>query len=139
VEETIGERIAALRQRAGWGQRELAKKAGLSPTTVNRLEKGIIEPHWGSLRKLGAAFGISTGELVSPKARVPKSSREHVEELRRLGVVSIEISTDGAADPRGLDAVDDEFIDELVRDINQAKPESGGCLRCLRGSPDAGG
>jgi len=44
-------------------QEELAKKAGLSPTTVNRLEKGREKPMFQTIRKLAEALGVSPDQI----------------------------------------------------------------------------
>lgn len=125
-EKSIGERIAERRRRAGWGQRELAARSSLSPTTINRIEKGLIQPNWSTLGKIAqSGFEISTEELVSPKVSSPKSPREVLEELRRSGVLRIEVSTDDNPDPRGLDVVDEAFAADIVKAVNEANLKPG--------------
>lgn len=45
-------------------QRELAEKAGVSPTTINQLETGKAEAQPRTVRKLAEALGVEPGELV---------------------------------------------------------------------------
>ncbi len=46
-------------------QRELAEKAGLSPTTILKLEAGRIEEsHPRTVRKLVQALGVDPSELL---------------------------------------------------------------------------
>ena len=44
-------------------QRELAKLAGMSHTTINRLELGKQQSTFKSIRKLAAVLGVEPGEL----------------------------------------------------------------------------
>ena len=41
IDPTIGERITVIRRRRGIGQRELARRAHMSVTGLNRLERGL--------------------------------------------------------------------------------------------------
>jgi transcriptional regulator with XRE-family HTH domain len=45
------------RRRAGVSQRELAKRAGVSPSTVTRIERGRMEPTFDLLTRLVEACG----------------------------------------------------------------------------------
>ena len=46
-------------------QRELAERAGLSPTTILKLESGRVdEPHPRTIRKLADALEVDPDELV---------------------------------------------------------------------------
>ena len=46
-------------------QRELAERAGLSPTTILKLESGRVdEPHPRTIRKLADALKVDPNELV---------------------------------------------------------------------------
>jgi transcriptional regulator with XRE-family HTH domain len=45
------------RRRAGISQRELAKRAGVSPSTVTRIERGRMEPTFDLLTRLVEACG----------------------------------------------------------------------------------
>ena len=45
------------RRRAGISQRELARRAGVSPSTVTRIERGRMEPTFDLLTRLVEACG----------------------------------------------------------------------------------
>lgn len=51
------EAVRRARTAAGLSVRALAKIAGISPTTVTRIEAGRVDPGWSSLRKVLAAAG----------------------------------------------------------------------------------
>ena len=62
--EHIGELIRHIRGRLGMTQEDLAERAGLSPTTVVRLENGEIKrPRTNTLSKLSIALGLGPHEL----------------------------------------------------------------------------
>jgi transcriptional regulator with XRE-family HTH domain len=60
-----GEKLKEVRDRRLLSQRELAEKAGLSPTTILKLEDDRVkEPHPRTIRKLAEALGVDPAELV---------------------------------------------------------------------------
>lgn len=60
---TLGNRISALRMRAGWTQHQLAYRAGLGVTVVSNAEYGRNQPTARSLFALAMAFGVSMDDL----------------------------------------------------------------------------
>ena len=60
----IGERLQRLRDDRFLSHRELAKLAGVSPTTVLSIEKNETEPQRRTIRKLAAALGVEPSQLV---------------------------------------------------------------------------
>src|SRR5262245_47096327 len=56
----------AWRERAGYSQRQLAKRAGLALSTVNERETGKRAPNWTTLRKLAGAYLIAPGARRLP-------------------------------------------------------------------------
>src|ERR671916_2466048 len=64
----IGERVENLRHLRMWTQARLARKAGVSPTTVSGIETGKIgRPHFGTLGKLARALGVAPQELLDSR------------------------------------------------------------------------
>ena len=60
-----GEKLKEVRDRRLLSQRELAEKAGLSPTTILKLEDDRVkEPHPRTIRKLADALEVDAAELV---------------------------------------------------------------------------
>jgi transcriptional regulator with XRE-family HTH domain len=60
----LGARIREERQRRGMSLRELARRAGLSPSLVSQIETGKSEPSVSSLAAISTEIGISLNELV---------------------------------------------------------------------------
>jgi transcriptional regulator with XRE-family HTH domain len=59
------DKLRRLRNERLLSQRELAEKAGLSPTTILKLEAGRVEEsHPRTVRKLVRALDISPAELL---------------------------------------------------------------------------
>ena len=60
-----GEKLRGVRDRRLLSQRELAEKAGLSPTTILKLEAGKVDdPHPRTIRKLARALEVDPSELI---------------------------------------------------------------------------
>jgi len=60
-----GDGLRKVRDMRLLSQRELAERAGLSPTTILKLESGRVdEPHPRTIRKLADALEVDPDELV---------------------------------------------------------------------------
>jgi transcriptional regulator with XRE-family HTH domain len=60
----IGDRLKVLREEQYLSQRELAKAAGVSPTTIFKLEANQADPQPRTIRKLAKALGVSPVQLA---------------------------------------------------------------------------
>lgn len=60
---TIAELIRATREAKGWSQETLARTAGVSTSTVIRLETGRQVPYAGTLYELADALELSLEDL----------------------------------------------------------------------------
>ena len=59
-----GEKLRTIREKRFLSHRELAQRAGVSPTTVLNLEKEQTESQRRTVRKIAAALGVEPAELV---------------------------------------------------------------------------
>ena len=63
-------RIRALRERRGWSQAELGRRAGVAASTVNRVERGETTTlSLGNLERLARALGVSPRSLLTTTKR----------------------------------------------------------------------
>ena len=60
----IGENLERLRLRAALSQIELARKAGVAPAAVNRIERNLVEPQMRTVRKLAKALEVEPHMLI---------------------------------------------------------------------------
>ena len=60
----IGDRLKTLRIRRALTQQELAERAGISKTALNRIELNKAEPHMSTLRKLANTLDVDPTELL---------------------------------------------------------------------------
>ena len=61
----IGVQVKRERERALLTQQELAERAGIGLTTLNRIENDHAEPHFRTIRKIAKALGIDAKGLIS--------------------------------------------------------------------------
>jgi transcriptional regulator with XRE-family HTH domain len=68
--ENVGEILMGWRAARMWTQRDLAREAGVSPTTISGIEsRRISRPHFGTIRKLASALGVDPQEILGGGAR----------------------------------------------------------------------
>jgi transcriptional regulator with XRE-family HTH domain len=86
----LGQRIRAFRAERALQQRQLAEKAGLSPSMLSQIESGRLTPSLPTLGKLAAALGVSIGSLFEPAP----TGRLHVSRKTDYPVVSFDGSSE---------------------------------------------
>ena len=70
----FGKRLLGLREAAGLSQESLARDAGVSSTTVAKIEQGRTEPVWGTVLALAEALGVSTEDFRSKEPDPPSDT-----------------------------------------------------------------
>ena len=61
----VGRRLQAVRKMNGWSQRELAKRAGVTNSTISVIEQGKVSPSVSSLQKVLDGIPISLADFFS--------------------------------------------------------------------------
>ena len=87
---TLGERIRALRAERQLQQRQLAEKAGLTPSMVSQIESGRLTPSLHTLGKLASALGVAIGSLFESQ----QSGRLTVTRKHEYPVMSFDGTTE---------------------------------------------
>lgn len=87
---SLGARIKGLRTERGIRQKELAQKAGLTPSLVSQIESDKLTPSLHTLGRLAGALGVPIGALFE---QAP-NGRFHVGRKRDYAVVSFDGSTE---------------------------------------------
>jgi len=60
----IGDTVRRERLKRAMRQDELARKAGITPTTLSRIERNESEPHVSTIRKLAEVLDVSPAVLI---------------------------------------------------------------------------
>lgn len=68
MNDTVREAIRRERCRKGWSQRDLAERAGLSPTTVNNFETGLTAARLQTAYALAAPLDLDIDPLLDTQA-----------------------------------------------------------------------
>ena len=63
--EDIGKRLKSIRKQAGVSQRELAKRAGVTNSTISMIEKNSVSPSISSLKKVLSGIPMSMLEFFN--------------------------------------------------------------------------
>lgn len=76
-EKSLGQRLQAARQTAGLTQQQLCQKAGLSYSTLAKIERGAIKaPSIFTIKQIGTVLGLPLDELVGASPTLPESSQK---------------------------------------------------------------
>lgn len=75
VAETLGERIALLREERGWTQKQLAERAGVSVAFLSEIENDKRNPSTEVLLRISEALGASLDYLVTGRTDVAPMRR----------------------------------------------------------------
>jgi DNA-binding XRE family transcriptional regulator len=62
---SLAEKLIQRRQAVGLSQAELARRAGVRPETLNRIERGRVTPDFATIRKLVVAIGAFEQERAA--------------------------------------------------------------------------
>jgi DNA-binding XRE family transcriptional regulator len=78
---SLAGKLIRRRNAAGLSQAELARRAGIRPETLNRIERGRSTPDFATVRKLVLAINAAEREHVLPQ--FPKPSDEESSDANR--------------------------------------------------------
>jgi len=87
---SLGQRIKGLRAERHLQQRQLAEKAGLTPSMVSQIESGRLTPSLHTLGKVAGALGVPIASLFEPE----REGRLHITRKSDYPVVSFDGSTE---------------------------------------------
>jgi len=82
--ETMGQRLARLRQMRGLTQVELAEKIGLSQPNVSEYERDTFRPNSDTLLCIAQVLKVSTDELLGHHIKAAKTPKIHRTLMRRV-------------------------------------------------------
>ncbi len=69
---TIGNKVKALREKAGLSQNHIAQFLGIDQSTVSKCEKGERQFLVDHLERLGNLFGVTLGDLMNEELPLPQ-------------------------------------------------------------------
>ncbi len=70
--EWVGENLRRLREARGWNRLIASEKAGISESTVGRIERADRSYSFANLLELVKAYGVGLAELLAPVDQRPR-------------------------------------------------------------------
>lgn len=119
----IGNKIKSMRERKGLKSIDLAERAGITPQTITRIEKGHTDIGFSTLRKILASMGYSLKDLANHElaSSVTESAWTLESLFKRLGEIGINTSLANKIIPndvfRGLKGVKEVMPDLIQTEI----------------------
>lgn len=97
------EDLKRLRQAAGFTQKQLAKKAGVSQSFIARIERGTVDPRFSTMRRIVAALTSSRSTLTakdimsSPVESINarESIRTVIDKMKKTGFSQLPVLIEG--------------------------------------------
>lgn len=74
----LAQNVRALRKDRGLKLEELARRCGLSVSSLSKIENRQMSPTFDTLVALAGGFGIDVGQLVSPSQQVSDAGRRSI-------------------------------------------------------------
>jgi transcriptional regulator with XRE-family HTH domain len=99
---------------------ELAARSGVGRNTISRIERGVVEPQAGTLRKLAEALGVSVADLLGEGWR---SAFENSQRFRMTAEERLEERLslwEMARDERASDQLGRRLLDEVGLILDEA-------------------
>ena len=57
-------RFKCQRAKKGWSQAELARRTGMHPSTISRIETGQMRPYPSQVKKIASVLGIAEDDVM---------------------------------------------------------------------------
>lgn len=83
---TFGQRLKESMNNAGYNQKQLAEKIGITPVRLNYWIKDKRQPDIPWIRKLAAALDVSADYLIGNSVESPRGAMDALVEERNLSV-----------------------------------------------------
>ena len=81
----VGSRLQIIRRLNGWSQRELAKRAGVTNSTISMIEQGRVSPSVSSLQKVLDGIPMSLADFFTLKLEADAQVFYGREEMPEVG------------------------------------------------------
>ena len=68
----VGRAIRQLRNERGLKQIELARAADVNKTEMSNLERGLLNPAWGTIKRVAKALDVEVSEVAALAERIER-------------------------------------------------------------------
>jgi transcriptional regulator with XRE-family HTH domain len=80
----IGKKIVELREKKGLSQRELARRVGLNPSVMNRIETGDRPLRADELKKISEVLGVNSDLILGNSANLKLTEKDEKDIAKRI-------------------------------------------------------
>ncbi|MHA2940421.1 cupin domain-containing protein [Vibrio sp. RC27] len=129
----VGKQLKTIRTMKGFSQRELAKQSGVTNAMISQIEKNMVNPSIGSLKKILEPLSVSMGEFFTDEIEAEDKIFFTADELVDIGdkVISM-LLVGGTKSSRKLALMREVFppgSDTGIDEIQHEGEEAGIILR----------
>lgn len=120
----IGKRIIELREKKGWSQRELARRANLNPSVMNRIETGDRPLRAEELKIIASLLDVTADYILGESKSPSLSAKDERDIAKRMEKMKKDLLR-GSANGEGLsfmgEPMSPEAIDSLLEALEHAE------------------
>jgi len=91
----VGDRLKKIRQMHGLSQRELAKRVGLTNSTISMIERNTVSPSVSSLKRILGGVNMSITEFFTADFQAQPQVVFKADELVNIGTDGVELNLVG--------------------------------------------
>ncbi|MCG7598725.1 helix-turn-helix domain-containing protein [Halomonas sp. McH1-25] len=127
----VGARLKQLRQKRGLSQRELAKRAGVTNSTISLIEQNSVSPSVSSLKKILDALPVSISEFFAGEEFAKEQAFYRASELTEIGDGKLSWRLVGARRPnRSMSIIHEHYPPgaDTGEDMLEHEGEEGGVI-----------
>ncbi|TDX30904.1 XRE family transcriptional regulator [Modicisalibacter xianhensis] len=127
----VGARLKQLRQKRGLSQRELAKRAGVTNSTISLIEQNSVSPSVSSLKKILDALPVSISEFFAGEEFTQEKVFYRASELTEIGDGKLSWRLVGARRPNRSMSIIHEYYPpgaDTGEDMLEHEGEEGGVI-----------
>ncbi|GHA83843.1 helix-turn-helix domain-containing protein [Modicisalibacter luteus] len=127
----VGARLKQLRQKRGLSQRELAKRAGVTNSTISLIEQNSVSPSVSSLKKILDALPVSISEFFAGEEFAKEQVFYRASELTEIGDGKLSWRLVGARRPNRSMSIIHEYYPpgaDTGEDMLEHEGEEGGVI-----------
>lgn len=128
----VGERLKQIRKLKGISQRELAKRAGVTNSTISMIEKNAVSPSVSSLKKILGCVPISIGDFFADDTE-PDKVVFRADEQPDIGTNNVKLLLIGASVKERTTNILREYYPsgaDTGSEMLQHEGEEGGVVLC---------
>lgn len=127
----VGARLKQLRQKRNLSQRELAKRAGVTNSTISLIEQNSVSPSVSSLKKILDALPVSISEFFAGEEIAQEQVFYRASELTEIGDGTLSWRLVGARRPnRSMSIIHEHYPPgaDTGEDMLEHEGEEGGVI-----------